>query len=110
MLRCAQHDMILGYLKTSASLYDSKRIAIWFRKYDQQQIISAIETQLVYQANEVMQQRKRMRPNQVAEWELRSGKYRIFYDVRIDETMVSIVAIGYKQGSVLYIRAKEYQL
>ena len=94
-------------IKFSAS---AREDLLWFRKYDQQQIISAIETQLVYQANEVMQQRKRMRPNQVAEWELRSGKYRIFYDVRIDETMVSIVAIGYKQGSVLYIRAKEYQL
>lgn len=83
---------------------------LWFRKYDQQQIISAIETQLVHQPSEVMPQRKRMRPNQLAEWELRAGRYRIFYDIHPDTTVVAIVAVGYKQGNVLYIRGKEYQL
>ncbi len=83
---------------------------IWFRKYDQQQIISAIEKQLLYQPDDHTQQRKRMRPNQIAEWELRSGRYRIFYDINAEDISVSIVALGYKQGNVLYIRGKEYEI
>jgi mRNA-degrading endonuclease RelE of RelBE toxin-antitoxin system len=51
-----------------------------------------------------------MRPNQLAEWELRGGRYRIFYDIHPDTPVVAIVAVGYKQGNVLYIRGKEYQL
>jgi mRNA-degrading endonuclease RelE of RelBE toxin-antitoxin system len=51
-----------------------------------------------------------MRPNQLAEWELRAGRYRIFYDIHPDTTVVAIVAVGYKQGNVLYIRGKEYHL
>lgn len=83
---------------------------IWFRKFDQQRIISAIETQLKHEPALITPQRKRLRPNQLAEWEVRAGLFRIFYDVNDTERIVSIAAIGHKQGNTLYIRGKEYQL
>lgn len=83
---------------------------LWFRKFDQQRIVAAMETQLKYEPEAITQQRKRLRPNQLAEWEVRSGIYRIFYDVNHDNLLINIAAIGYKQGNVLYIRGKEYHL
>ncbi|WP_129627525.1 type II toxin-antitoxin system RelE family toxin [Candidatus Oscillochloris fontis] len=82
----------------------------WFRKYDQQRIIAAIERQLGDEPDVPTQQRKYLRPNQLARWELRAGSYRIFYDVLVEDTVVSILAVGYKEGNTLYIRGKEYVL
>jgi mRNA-degrading endonuclease RelE of RelBE toxin-antitoxin system len=82
----------------------------WFRKFDQQRIISVVEAQLQHEPTVVTQQRKQLRPNQLAEWEVRSGRYRIFYDVVETEVVVNIIAVGYKQGNKLYIRGKEYEL
>jgi len=82
----------------------------WFRKYDQQRIVTAIEAQLSHEPDIPTQQRKHLRPNQLARWELRAGQYRIFYDVVLENTVVSILAVGYKDGNTLYIRGKEYTL
>ncbi len=53
---------------------------------------------------------KRLRPNRVSEWELRIGRFRIFYDVLGDEQLVKIVAVGYKEGSRLFIHGEEFEL
>lgn len=39
-----------------------------FRRYDQEQIVGGIETQLPHQAAEPSRNRKRLRPNRLAEW------------------------------------------
>ena len=80
------------------------------RKFDQQQIIAAIERQLPDQAAQVTRHRKRLRPNQLAEWELRVGAFRVFYDIDQDDAAVKIEAVGYKQGSKLFVHGEEYQL
>lgn len=80
------------------------------RKLDQQQIIAAIETQLPDQAAQETCNRKRLRPNQLAEWELRVGVFRVFYDIDQDDAAVKIEAIGYKQGSKLFVHGEEYEL
>jgi hypothetical protein len=41
------------------------------RKVDQTEIIAAIEAQLPHQATQETRNRKRLRPNQLAEWVLR---------------------------------------
>jgi mRNA-degrading endonuclease RelE of RelBE toxin-antitoxin system len=51
-----------------------------------------------------------LRPNQVAEWELRIGKYRIFYDVNTDRNAVEVKMVGSKEGNKLFILGKEYEL
>ncbi|NUQ64193.1 MAG: type II toxin-antitoxin system RelE/ParE family toxin [Pirellulales bacterium] len=81
-----------------------------FRKYDQQQIIAAIENQLPHRALLETRNRKRLRPNQLAEWELRVDDFRVFYDVDAENGVVKIEAVGYKQGSKLFVHGEEYEL
>ena len=81
-----------------------------FRKHDQQQIIAAMEAQLTHQATEETRNRKRLRPNQLAEWELRIGDWRVFYDVDTEAAVVKIEAVGYKHGSRLFVHGEEYEL
>ena len=80
------------------------------RKYAQRQIVAAIESQLPTQATQETRNRKRLRPNQLAEWELRVGDFRVFYDVDPDRAVVKIEALGYKQGSKLFVHGEEYEL
>jgi mRNA-degrading endonuclease RelE of RelBE toxin-antitoxin system len=80
------------------------------RKRDQQQILAAIEAQLSQQPGEETRNRKRLRPNQLAEWELRSGRFRVFYDVDEGTALVKIEAVGYKQGNILFVHGEEYEL
>jgi len=82
-----------------------------FRKQDQQQIIAAIETQLPHQATEESRNRKRLRPNQLAEWELRVDEFRVFYDLDAETAAVKkMEAVGHKRGSKLFVHGEEYEL
>jgi mRNA-degrading endonuclease RelE of RelBE toxin-antitoxin system len=79
------------------------------RRYDRQKVVDAIEQQLAYQPNEASRNRKRLRPNQLAEWELRIGSFRVFYDSDTS-AKVTVVAVGYKRANQLFIRGQEYTL
>ena len=79
-------------------------------KHDQQRIIAVIEAQLPHQATEETRNRKRLRPNQLAEWEIRIGDVRVFYDVDADVAVIKIVAVGMKHGSKLFVHGEEYEL
>lgn len=81
-----------------------------FRKHEQQYIFDQADEQLLYEATIETRNRKKLRPNEVAEYELRIGKFRVFYDVDEPEKIVKIEAIGYKEGSRLFIHGKEYEL
>jgi len=81
-----------------------------FRKFDQKQIIECIETQLSYEPAVETRNRFRMRPNEVAEWELRIDRFRVFYNVEEQVRIVSIEVVGFKIGSQLYVRGKKRSL
>jgi mRNA-degrading endonuclease RelE of RelBE toxin-antitoxin system len=51
--------------------------------------------------------RKRLRPNETAEWELRIGKFRVFYDVDHTVRIVAIEAIAEKKGDSLFFQGEE---
>ncbi len=51
-----------------------------------------------------------MEPNTLAEWELRIGVYRVFYDVDPAASQVKVKAVGYKEHNVLHLRGKEFTL
>lgn len=51
------------------------------RKFERQRIFDEIEKQLQHQPAAETRNRKRLHPNNLAEWELRIGKFRVFYDV-----------------------------
>ena len=81
-----------------------------FRTYDQQRIIATIQRQLEHEATESARNRKRLRPNHLAEWELRVGEFRVFYDADLEAASVRVVAVGRKLGNKLFVHGQEYEL
>jgi mRNA-degrading endonuclease RelE of RelBE toxin-antitoxin system len=74
------------------------------RKFEQQIILTGIEEQLRFEPAVETLNRKRLHPNDLADWELRLGKYRVLYDVEEPANRVAIRAVGFKVGNELYIR------
>lgn len=76
-------------------------------------LIGEIDWQLVYQPLIETENCKPLRPNSRFQWELRIGRYRVFYGVteQTEEmSLVSIVSVGYKERNKLYIRGQEVNL
>ena len=74
-------------------------------------VLEAIEEQLLHQSLVETKQRKPLRPNPLAPWDLRVGNFRVFYEVVADEPdTVRILAVGQKRGSKLYIGGQEIEL
>ncbi|WP_089725119.1 type II toxin-antitoxin system RelE family toxin [Candidatus Thiosymbion oneisti] len=74
-------------------------------------ILDSIEKQLSYEPLLETKNRKSLRPNPIAPWELRVGNLRVFYEVTLDEPhIVKILAVGYKKGNKLYIGNREVGL
>lgn len=80
------------------------------RKPDQVTVIAAVESHLVHDANQPTRHRKKLKPNPVAEWELRVGEFRVFYNMDESKQIVSVVAVGFKVGNVLFIRNERQSL
>jgi mRNA-degrading endonuclease RelE of RelBE toxin-antitoxin system len=81
-----------------------------FRKGDRTRIVKAIEDQLSHEPASETRNRKRIRPNQTAEWELRVDRFRVFYDIEDLAHLVKVEAVGHKRGSRLFIHGEEYHL
>lgn len=81
-----------------------------FSAREQAILLDVIEEQLRHQPDQAVRNRKPLRPNNLAGWELRVGVYRIFYDIVVDESRVEIIAVGIKQRQQLLIAGKEYNL
>lgn len=79
----------------------------FFRKNDQKQILDNIEIQLQYEPTVETRNRKQMRPNDLAAWELRIGKFRILYNVDEVVLIVEVQRIGEKQGNAFLFRGQQ---
>jgi mRNA-degrading endonuclease RelE of RelBE toxin-antitoxin system len=74
-------------------------------------LMDGIGKQLLYQPLKETRNRKPLRPNPIAPWELRIGNLRAFYDITSDQpNIVKILAVGYKKGNVLFIAGKAVKL
>jgi len=80
----------------------------YFKPYEQKVIIAAIRSYLQVDAHIESHRRKRLRPSELAPWELKVGKYRVFYD--LEGRMAKIVAVGYKEHKDLFIRGRKVEL
>ncbi len=80
------------------------------RKNEQRQIRDGIRANLESEPEVETRNRKRLRPNETAEWELRIGKFRVFYDVDQQVRIVAVEAIGEKRGNSLFFRGEEKEL
>lgn len=80
-----------------------------FRKRERQIIADETARQLMHNADVENRNRKPLRPNPLAQWELRIGDYRVFYDLA-EGNVVKVVAVGCKQHNDLFIRGKKVEL
>jgi mRNA-degrading endonuclease RelE of RelBE toxin-antitoxin system len=106
--------MLGGYFKIIFDEQVSSHFETVDRKYHSA-ILDEIEKQLAYEADVQTRNRKSMRiPNSLgATWELRCGRnnrYRVYYDVDIDQQTVVILAVGQKRGNRLFIGQEEFIL
>jgi len=81
-----------------------------FEKGDQKSIVDTIVEHLSYEPAVPTRNRKQLRPNDLAEWEFRLDRFRIFYDIDGKSQIVTIVAIGLKERDRLIIGGKDFQL
>jgi mRNA-degrading endonuclease RelE of RelBE toxin-antitoxin system len=65
-----------------------------FSARDQSVVLDQIEVQLTHQPDVETRNRKRLRPDPLAPWELRIGEIRVFYDVNADVASVRVIAGG----------------
>ena len=96
---------------------DAERDLAFYRAAERKSILESIVTQLSFEPTTETANRKRLRDNPLATWEVRIGKYRVFYEVEFkpdldndDTALVIIIAIGHKEHNVLSIRGKVVRL
>ncbi len=82
----------------------------YFKKHEQQQILSEIPVQLRYEPSVETRNRKRTRPNSIAGWELRIAEFRVFYNVEEQVQIVEIKRIGEKEGNTFLFRGQQEDL
>jgi mRNA-degrading endonuclease RelE of RelBE toxin-antitoxin system len=78
-----------------------------FRAHEQRQIIDTINVQLRFEPMIPTGNRKRLRSNSSAQWELRIGAFRVLYDVDQQVQIVEIQRIGEKRGNRFFFRGRE---
>jgi mRNA-degrading endonuclease RelE of RelBE toxin-antitoxin system len=70
----------------------------------QETVLDTVDEQLTYQPTVETRNRKIMRPNPFAPWELRIGQLRVYYDVEEEpEPVVVVLAVGVKERNVVRI-------
>jgi mRNA-degrading endonuclease RelE of RelBE toxin-antitoxin system len=81
------------------------------KKNQQVAVLETIERQLCHQAIVETRNRKPMRPNPLATWELRIGKIRVYYEVEEEPSpTVHIRAVGIKVGNKVFIANEQVDL
>lgn len=74
-------------------------------------MLDTVDEQLTHQPTVETRNRKPMRPNPVAPWELRIGNLRLYYDVEEEpKPIVCIRAVGVKQRNKVRIGKEVIEL
>ena len=81
-----------------------------FRKHEQQLILEGILDQLSYEPTLETRNRKPLRPNPTAAWELRLGAIRVLYNVDQDIQIVEIQRVGEKHRNMIFFRGRKEDL
>src|ERR1041385_157077 len=81
-----------------------------FSARDRKIILDVVDEQLINQPTIETRNRKRLRPNFLATWELRIGDFRVYYEADTLTETVNIIAIGIKKHNRVFVGDKEYFL
>jgi hypothetical protein len=74
-------------------------------------VFDAVDEQLAHEPATETRNRKPLRPNPMAPWELRVRNLRVYYDVTEEpEKLVTVLAVGVKRRDRVFIGGKEFQL
>ena len=74
-------------------------------------VFDSVDNQLKHRPSVETRNRKPMRPNPLAPWELRVEQLRVYYDVTVEpEEIVTILAVGIKDRSRIIIGGEEVEL
>jgi mRNA-degrading endonuclease RelE of RelBE toxin-antitoxin system len=83
----------------------------WLTMRQQIIVLDTVDRQLLHQPNMETRNRKPMRPNPVAPWELRIGNLRVYYEAKDKpEPTVTILAIGIKERDLVRIGGERIKL
>lgn len=83
----------------------------WLTARQQKIVLDTVDRQLVNQPNVETRNRKPMRPNPVAPWELRIGNLRVYYEVNDHpESTVVVLAVGIKDRDRVRIGGETVKL
>ena len=77
---------------------------------EQQIVLDEVSKQLQNEPGVPTRNRKRLRPNPLAPWELRVGDLRVLYDIGDLEQRVDVLVIGRKVREKLLVAGKEVKL
>lgn len=89
---------------------DAERHLKGFSARDRGTILDSVEEQLVHQPTVVTRNRKLLRQNPTAAWELRVQEFRVLYNVEETIVTVFVVAIAVKDGNKYVVEGQEFQL
>jgi mRNA-degrading endonuclease RelE of RelBE toxin-antitoxin system len=85
--------------------------------HERSTVVDAIEKQLSHEPLAETRNRKLLRPNPIASWELRVGALRVFYDVASrakgggrSRSLVRVLAVGKKEQNTLRIGGEVVEL
>ena len=74
-------------------------------------VLDTVDEQLMYQPMGETRNRKPMRPNPLAPWELRIGNLRVYFDIEEEpEAVVYIRAVGIKERNRVRIAGEVIEL
>lgn len=73
-------------------------------------MLDLVDEQLQYQPTVETRNRKPMRPNPIAPWELRIADLRVYYEVDVAKRFVCVLAVGVKQRNVVRIGKEIFEL
>ena len=80
------------------------------KSFEQTLLLHEIELHLTREPDQPTRNRKQLRPNPLAEWELRVGTFRVFYTIENNLVVVTVIAIGCKDHNTLIIEGEEFPL
>lgn len=81
----------------------------WFGRKEGRLLLEEAEQRLSENPLAATHHMKTLRPNPVAQRELRLfGKYRVLYNVDADTAEVTILLIGEKRGDALFVQGEEF--
>jgi mRNA-degrading endonuclease RelE of RelBE toxin-antitoxin system len=86
---------------------EAERQFRWLSKRDQRTLEAAIVSRLEQQPTKLAKAIKKLRPNPLAEFELRAGNLRALYNVEGKEVVILIV--GRKDGNKLIVEGEEFR-